>query len=434
MRRGRGRPLRVLPVIRHVRSCHQGACQRLFQLRCHHHTGRDRCCADDHVKKHPVITDSPFEGQTTEQYRVDCRTGDGYTIGTAGDFGDYEDFTGDIDQDTQESNYTLNEHYINGQPTTTITFTGSDYVGHKFYDTDGNLLWATNYRQADLPENIRALGTANYRIVTARVVNLKPVIATADNPIDKTALITNPTFDNNNKDGWTVECQKNGGSEGSGVAEFWNSSTFDMSQTLTTLQAGRWCLEMDGLMRAGNSGTEKATIDAGLTPLNELYLYARVGSKTNEVKVCQWSDTERGAVLITDALATQVYANANDTYTLNSAYAPQTRDGFIKFYTAGRYHNSLYFDVPTGGSDVTIGLQLRETCSYNWCPFDNFRLTYLGLPGDVTQDGTLDTDDLTLLIDIILGKADSTGIEKTADVNGDGKISIADITALLNAL
>ena len=55
----------------------------------------------------------------------------------------------------------------------------------------------------------------------------------------------------------------------------------------------------------------------------------------------------------------------------------------------------------------------------------------LGQVGDVNQDGQVTIADVTALVNIILGK----GTENAAsDVNGDGQVTIADVTALVNLI
>ena len=75
--------------------------------------------------------------------------------------GDYESFTDDAEPVTDDW-YKLSS---NGR---TITFQGTrNYAGHKFYDKDGNLIWATNSRQATLPDVVRNLGMENVTVMTA---------------------------------------------------------------------------------------------------------------------------------------------------------------------------------------------------------------------------------------------------------------------------
>ncbi len=53
--------------------------------------------------------------------------------------------------------------------------------------------------------------------------------------------------------------------------------------------------------------------------------------------------------------------------------------------------------------------------------------------GDVNGDGTIANDDVTDLVNIILGKQANYDAS-AADVNDDGQITIADVTALVNMI
>ncbi|MBQ9559476.1 MAG: hypothetical protein IJV08_05775 [Bacteroidaceae bacterium] len=88
------------------------------------------------------------------------------------------------------------------------------------------------------------------------------------------------------------------------------------------------------------------------------------------------------------------------------------------------------------GSSPTLRLTVSGT-NANWVAFDNFRLFYLGngTPGDINKDGTVSIADVTALVNIVLGKDNTEPYQydhSAADVNGDGSITIADVTALVN--
>lgn len=53
--------------------------------------------------------------------------------------------------------------------------------------------------------------------------------------------------------------------------------------------------------------------------------------------------------------------------------------------------------------------------------------------GDVNDDGRVNIADVTALVNIILGKQQYY-VAKVADVNGDGRVNIADVTALVNII
>ena len=71
--------------------------------------------------------------------------------------------------------------------------------------------------------------------------------------------------------------------------------------------------------------------------------------------------------------------------------------------------------VHAGGGDVTVKLSLIDST----------------LIGDVNGDGELSIADVTSLIDILLSDGSSSFV---ADVNGDGEVSIADVTTLIDIL
>ena len=55
-----------------------------------------------------------------------------------------------------------------------------------------------------------------------------------------------------------------------------------------------------------------------------------------------------------------------------------------------------------------------------------------GRPGDVTGDGTIDIEDVTTLISLVLGNSVPDAVLANANVNGDGTIDIEDVTMLIS--
>ena len=71
--------------------------------------------------------------------------------------------------------------------------------------------------------------------------------------------------------------------------------------------------------------------------------------------------------------------------------------------------------------------------NYIWGDFVNFTI---GAPvrGDVNLDGMADVNDVTTLINYILG-AGGTPFDKTeADFNGDGVIDVTDVSAIISLI
>jgi hypothetical protein len=54
--------------------------------------------------------------------------------------------------------------------------------------------------------------------------------------------------------------------------------------------------------------------------------------------------------------------------------------------------------------------------------------------GDVNGDGSISVTDVTFLVDKILGNVNENFVMENADVNGDGYISVTDVTALVNII
>ena len=101
------------------------------------------------------------------------------------------------------------------------------------------------------------------------------------------------------------------------------------------------------------------------------------------------------------------------------------------------------FNTPDGDGNVSVvtnvtngtlqfGVRL-ENYQSNDCKFDHFTLEIIGTtkPGDVDANGVTDTTDLQKLVRYLV---DSTTVVVNPDVDGDGDISLSDVTALVNLL
>lgn len=221
--------------------------------------------------------------------------------------------------------------------------------------------------------------------------------ASLENPVDMTdAIITNATFDTNSKDGWTIvnpadatKSPEYGGTWADEVAEFWNAGPVEVKQNVKMLKDGYWRLSADALFRTTGDGTGEANMVKEGTPIedNTMFLYVRYPNFYKEVQVVQWSDLENGAIMDNEENAELFASVQGPTYVLSGSeeegdlqqfIAPNTRGNFITFYEQGRYHNVVDFGYPTAGEEITIGIVIKEADKNNWCPFDNFKLEYLG--------------------------------------------------------
>ncbi len=102
-------------------------------------------------------------------------------------------------------------------------------------------------------------------------------------------------------------------------------------------------------------------------------------------------------------------------------------------------------EVPTLGEEVWLGVKQATiplkvprdsydaySTADQWSRFLIFSDEQQFVFGDVNQDGFVTAADITALYDILLGN--TTNFMETADVNGDGNVTAADITAVYNVL
>ena len=146
---------------------------------------------DDHIEPmKPANADNIFEGVPTtanglkknnlEQHNEVAE----YQSLPIGEAGDYELFTDDA-SDVTDDYYSLS---ANGR---TITFHGTHYAGHKFYDAQGQLVWATNARSVALPQAVLNIGIKNMTIKTA-MYNMKDAVCT-DQKLEPSAIGSLPS-------------------------------------------------------------------------------------------------------------------------------------------------------------------------------------------------------------------------------------------------
>ncbi|MCR5180622.1 MAG: hypothetical protein K6C30_05350 [Bacteroidaceae bacterium] len=286
-------------------------------------------------------------------------------------------------------------------------FTDTEFTAllKEVQDANANSQYSSNAQIEKWIADLKALWP-NYILSRADLAD-----ATVENPVDMSMLISNASFDNNDKSGWDVTCESNGGKEREGIAEFWNCSAWDLSQELPKLKDGYWRLECDALFRAGNSDDEISALKTKRDSVlfNEEYLYVKSENIDIETKVVQWSNTEKGAVVDNEENAAllellsgkTLYEVTYDTETLNF-YSANNQSALLGFFENGRYHNALTFSYSEAEGPVRIGLKLKEAFTNCWCPFDNFKLNYLGTEAPVGVEN-LETEKTAMATSAIYG-------------------------------
>lgn len=134
----------------------------------------------------------------------------------------------------------------------------------------------------------------------------------------------------------------------------------------------------------------------------------------------------------TDGVQTYTTESGTGTFNANNFTAPTNPQKYVVGITAS---GKLGFVKATGTAMPANKAWLEYTGTAELVlPFEE-ETTVLG---DVNRDGDVTIADVTALVNIILGKAtegDSNNYDfKAADVNGDGKRTIADVTALVNMI
>ena len=195
---------------------------------------------------------------------------------------------------------------------------------------------------------------------------LSPVGALADKGwIDLTSeRIINPDFTNNKTNGWTISYRQGTNNTRCEAMEFWNS-TFNISQNLMNMPAGRYRMSVQSYFRCKDNnngyqdylnGTEDITgyLFAGNASQKLVSIYSQ--SFQNNLANSCWS------------------YNSGNWWESPTIYFPNTMESAAEAFAQGAYWNTMEFDFD--GGDMLLGLKNELWTQDNWCIFDNFKLEY----------------------------------------------------------
>lgn len=202
----------------------------------------------------------------------------------------------------------------------------------------------------------------------------------------------------------------------------------------------------------GTSSVAKITSDfdghhvlwASSTSTQNIALTARAanadfdGKFVGQTLLLDVSVTNNGTTTYGTSVTAKLCKEGSTTAVATKSFTPSVAAGGIQ--TERLEFTGLTYDQPytitlTSGSYTT---QVGEmTTSYN-CNFYNYTVTPVEqkvLLGDVNCDGEVTIADVTALVNLILGKANDTKVSTTnADANEDDDITIADVTAIVNII
>ena len=207
---------------------------------------------------------------------------------------------------------------------------------------------------------------------------LSGALPTDGYPFDLTFTLTNPTFDNNNADGWTYT-PKAPGFETFGNAEYYQT-TFDISQTVTGLPEAYYKLKVKAFQRPGwaadvvpayVSATDKADGTANVSA--EIYVNSGSQKIKNIASPLLTAKLDKGRE--------SSVAVDGTTY-----YVPDNMEAAGKYFAEGYYENEIELVCTTG--EAKMGFRCTETGTRYWTIFDDFRL-YMTKPLDVAAYKTV---------------------------------------------
>ena len=259
--------------------------------------------------------------------------------------------------------------------------------------------------------------------------------ASDNNPVDCTALIDNPKYydEGATMTGWEYEGINNVEAEYDeiGFAEGWGGSaeaaTFDIHQTINNLPAGTYKVMVNGVFRQGGVDAERkmsqyeyAEMTGKLDLLNDkakedVQVYNGAGQfygngiykpfhRWNYIVTDEW-DAVADMFVETGSYTDGAWVEYVDSLTYGadeatSYYLPDNRLALYQLVLLGLYDNELYCDVADDGK-LTIGACNQNATGYDWTPFSNWRLYYLGTESSHATDAIRETEVATNKIDAI---------------------------------
>ncbi len=206
--------------------------------------------------------------------------------------------------------------------------------------------------------------------------------ASADNPIDATFLINDPSFANANERASSWVWDQNGGNKDDvrwywcrRSYAIWNSTSFTIKQTITDVPDGKYNLTLKGYYRDGDRDEVVARRQAGNERILANYFI-------NEAKAPMMSILDGASETWIDGLFYYPAADADAPY----GHYPDNADGFNRIFQdyPEAYTNAGVTGIVTGGT-LTIGLEKLEANAKDWVSFDDFRIQYLGNEIDLSE-------------------------------------------------
>lgn len=215
--------------------------------------------------------------------------------------------------------------------------------------------------------------------------------ASDENPSDMTAVINNPSYDTNSKDGWTIEFPDGGSNHGVSynVAESFGIN-FDYYQNLSGLPEGTYGLTVQAFYRAGNAKDDYTRWTEDPTAMNYAQLYAMASDSV----ICSKAITRLASEAVEHTDCAGAIVNARDEVidevsgdiTQTALFVPNSMETASYFFD-GTYSsiegeprftdNKVIVKVNADGQ-LRIGIRKLKNVNDNWTIWDNWKLYYYG--------------------------------------------------------
>ncbi len=189
----------------------------------------------------------------------------------------------------------------------------------------------------------------------------------ANDPVDKTSLISNPDYASASNSGWSGTAP----AFGYGAAEFYNK-TYNAYQKIADAPNGVYALSLNAFYRAGSAVASYESYTNGDT--NKLaQLYAAAGQDTLTTAIMNIFADARDSKLGTGTEYNEKGQNSDE----GTAFVPNNMQAASAYFEDGRYgKNTVFFGVDD--NQFIIGLLKTSTIDTDWTLFDNWSLKYYG--------------------------------------------------------
>ncbi len=239
---------------------------------------------------------------------------------------------------------------------------------------------------------------------------LSGAMPTEGHPFDLTFTLTNPTFGNNNADGWNYSKVPN--FETFGNAEYYQTA-FDISQTVKDLPQAYYKLKVKAFQRPGGYGdVTTAYVNAEDKADGTANVSAEIYVNSGSQKIKNIASPLLEAALGKGGREQSTKVNGTDYY------VPDNMNSADKYFGEGYYENEIELICTTG--EAKMGFRCTETGNGYWTIFDDFR---------IYMTKALDVEAYQTVYRNAIAEAQRT-ISLNPDVKGKEK---ADLDALIEA-